>query len=366
GLVGSEMCIRDSVKYFPYVLVLSLSSIALFVWYLVWKRAIVTRLVPNQMVRERIFAGNKKAVRVKNVLIILAIILFSIAVLRPRWGEELRESSIEGVDLLVALDVSNSMRARDVSPNRLERAKDAVRILASSLQGDRIGLVLFAGEAFLQCPLTADLEAFNMFLNAATPSSVRIQGTDIGAAIDMAYRVFHRRRMTARNFVIITDGEDHQGKVSDAIEKFKELGVTVHVIGVGHEGGEVILLESDDPSGDVYLKDSSGNVVRTKLNQQLLRRIAESTGGTYFDINSSFSGVYRIIDRIQSQIRSRDTVHLVKQKKEQYYVFALLLIIILIAELLIPEKNVHRSLQVKKKFKMIGATVFRLKNQKAI
>lgn len=355
-----------NLKYVPYVGVAALLVTALFAAYLFWKRSAVRRLVPNPKVRARVLAGSIRLSRLKNSLVFISIIFFVIVVLRPRWGEQLREASSEGVDLLVALDVSTSMLARDISPSRLDRAKDAVRILASSLQGDRVGLVLFAGEAFLQCPLTGDIEAFNMFLNAASPASVGIQGTDIGAAIDIAYRVFNRRRMTSRNFVIITDGEDHQGKVNAAIEKFKDLDVTVHVLGVGQEGGDVIPLAADDPSGDVYQKDRSGNVVRTKLNENLLRRVAEATGGVYYDINASFSGVYRIIDRISTQERSRDGTHLVKQKKERYQIFALLLAVLLMAELLIPErKNFLSAAKADRKRGLFGAIRERWKKRAA-
>lgn len=354
-----------NIKYLPYILVVTILVLLFFIAYLFWKRSSIAQLIPNATLRQKILSTYGVLPAIKNALLIAAIFLFAFTILRPRWGEELRESSIEGVDLLVALDVSTSMNARDVAPSRLDRAKDAIRILASSLHGDRIGLVLFAGEAFLQCPLTADIEAFTMFLNSASSASVRLQGTDIGAAIDMAYRVFNRRRMTARNFVIITDGEDHEGKVTGAIEKFKDLGVTVYVIGVGYEGGEVIPLAADDPSGDVYQRDSRGNVVRTKLNQQLLRSIADATGGLYFDINNSFSGIYRIIDRMKSQVHTRDGVHLVKQKKDRYYIFALLLVILLLVELLIPEKKASAQ---HKKFtfpfkKIITAQLVERKNE---
>jgi Ca-activated chloride channel family protein len=315
----------------------------LFLGYLFWKYTALKRLIPNASVRMRMVAQYRTFSHIKHAIIIIAIALFAIAVLRPRWGDEMREASSEGVDVLVALDVSTSMLARDISPSRLDRAKDAVRILAGTLEGDRIGLVLFAGEAFLQCPLTADIEAFHMFLHAASPASVRIPGTDIGAALDIAYRVFNRRWMTSRNFILITDGEDHEGKVNAAIEKFKELDVTVHTLGIGREGGDVIPLAADDPTGDVYQKDTKGNIVRTKRNDDLLRRLAEATGEVYYDINDSFAGVYRIIDRIAAQQRSRDGTQLVKQKKERYAIFALMLTIMLMMELLLPEKNMREG-----------------------
>ncbi len=353
-----------NLNYLPYVGIAALLVLALFVAYLFWKRTALARLLPHPRVRARILVGSRCAARIKNTLFIISLILFVIVVLRPRWGEELREASSEGVDLLVALDVSTSMRARDISPSRLDRAKDAVRILADALRGDRVGLELFAGEAFLQCPLTADIEAFTVFLDSASPASVRVQGTDLGAAIEMAYRVFNKRRMTSRNFVIITDGEDHEGKVNAAIEKFKELDVTVHVLGVGREGGEVIPLAADDPSGDVYQKDASGNVVRTRRNDDLLRRLADTTGGAYYDINSSFAGVYRIIDKISTQVRTRSGMHLVKQKKERYQVFALALVLLLMTELFISERKLQVLRKKAEKKPGLFASVFaRVKNR---
>ncbi len=251
----------------------------------------------------------------------------------------MREVSSEGVDLLVALDVSRSMLARDVNPSRIERARDAIRMMADSLRGDRVGLIVFAGEAFIQCPLTGDIGAFNMFLDGSGPGVVRAQGTDIGGAFEMAYRVFNKRRHTSRNFVLITDGEDHGENVDAALAKFRDLGVTVFTVAVGSDAGEVIPLGDNDPSGEVYQKDRDGKVVRSMKNSGLLRRIAGETGGEFIDISSGFSGVYRIIDTITDAERNIYGSRIVKEKKERYQIFALLLALLLMLELILPERG---------------------------
>ncbi len=354
-----------NLKYIVYIALSAGIAAVLYAVYLFWKKMMLGRLMEDPAVRGRMVKRDRLLSSVKAALVFICILLFVFTALRPRWGEQVREASSEGVDLLVALDVSNSMLARDVSPSRLDRAKDAVRLLSESVRGDRVGLVLFAEEAFIQCPLTTDIGAFNMFLDAAGPGVVRVQGTNIGAAFDMAYRVFNRRRMTARNLVVITDGEDHEGRVDAALEKFRDLGVTVFAVAIGQEGGEVIPLAADDASGDVYQKDSEGNVVRTKLNPGLLRRIASATGGEYVDITSSFSGVYRIVDRMRGQDRNVYGTRMVREKKERYGVFAIALIILLMAELLLPERRETKSAR-RPRFSMPEALLFWRKKRKGV
>ena len=325
--------------YIIYILLAASLVAALYGGYLFWKKMMLSRLIENPAVRSLLVRRVGTVTRIKICIIFFCIALFAFTVLRPRWGEHMREVSSEGVDLLVALDVSRSMLARDVSPSRIERSRDAIRMLAESLRGDRIGLIVFAGEAFIQCPLTSDLGAFSMFLDGSGPGVVRSQGTDIGSAFEMAYRVFSKRRHTSRNLVIITDGEDHAANVDAALAKFRDLGVTVFTAAVGSESGEVIPLGDDDPSGEVYQKDRDGKVVRTVKNTGLLRRIADETGGEFIDISGGFSGVYRIIDKISGAERNIYGSRIVKEKKEQYQVFALLLAFLLMLELMLPERR---------------------------
>ncbi len=328
-----------NIEYVPYIALASAIVIALYAIYLAWKGMMLRRLVKNRRMRETVIRRNVPAVIAKEVILFVSIVLAALLLLRPQWGEVTREVKNEGVDLLVALDVSRSMLAQDVRPDRLSRAKDAIRLLAGELRGDRVGLLLFAGEAFLQCPLTGDLGAFSMFLDAADSGSIRLQGTNLGAAFDAAYRVFHRRVMTSRNFVIITDGEDHEGDIDDAASRFRDLGVSVFVVAIGNEGGELIPSPPEDRSGDVYLRDSSGNFVRTRKNAGLLERIARETGGEYLDITDSLSGMNSILRRISGQERTRFGSRVITERKEQYQAFALLLALLLMAEQLLPGRR---------------------------
>ncbi|HPB81578.1 MAG TPA: VWA domain-containing protein [Spirochaetota bacterium] len=326
-------------NYIIYILLSSALVLLLYGGYLIWKRSVVRRLLSDPVLRDMMVKQSRAMERLKSVLLAAAILLFAFTMLRPQWGEAMREVQNEGVDLLVALDVSRSMRARDVQPSRLERAKDAINLMADSLRGDRVGLVLFAGDAFIQCPLTGDLGAFKMFLDAADTDAVAAQGTNIGAAMEMAYRVFHTRRRTSRNFVIITDGEDHEGRVEQSAAKFRDLDVAVYAVGIGRDGGDLIPLGADEKSADIYVKDSGGNLVRTKKNAGVLKTIARETGGDYIDITNSMSGVYKILRKMSQQTQNRYGTMMVKQRTERYQIFALLLILILSAEALLPGRR---------------------------
>lgn len=328
-----------NLQYIIYILLAAVIVLLLYGGYLFWKGRVVRRLVSDPVLRDSIVKQSKAMGRLKAALLVAAILLFAFTMLRPQWGEAMREVQNEGVDLLVALDVSRSMRARDVQPSRLERAKDAINLMADSLRGDRVGLVLFAGDAFIQCPLTGDIGAFKMFLDAADTSAVAEQGTNIGEAMEMAYRVFHKRRRTSRNFVIITDGEDHEGHVEEAAGKFRDLDVAVYAVGIGREGGDLIPLGEEEKSADIYVKDSGGNLVRTKKNTGMLKEIARATGGDYIDITNSMSGVYKILRKMSQQTQNRYGTMMVKQRTERYQIFALLLILILSAEALLPGRR---------------------------
>ncbi|HOW82023.1 MAG TPA: VWA domain-containing protein [Spirochaetota bacterium] len=326
-------------KYIIYVSLVSFAVLALYVLYLFWRRRALKLLLKNSRVRESLVRGSAAVARAREALIILSILLFAFIFLRPQWGEEVREVNSEGSDVLIALDVSNSMLARDVQPSRLQRAKDAVRWIAESLQGDRIGLVLFAGDAFLQCPLTNDIPAFMMFLDAADPSAIRLQGTDIGRALAEAYRVFEKKRLTSRMLVLITDGEDHEGSAEEAAALFRDLNVSVYSVGIGRDEGEVIPANEDEGSGDNYQHDSSGKLVRTSVNPGLLKKLAAMTGGSYIDITRDFSGLRFILEIIGDQQKNKYGSRIVKERKDRYQIFALILALILAAELALPERE---------------------------
>lgn len=325
-------------KYLIYIALVSFIMLALFIFYLWWKKRAVMHLIKNRNLRNTLLVGSTVRQKITAASVIISIILFSFVLLRPQWGDLVREVNNEGTDLLIALDVSKSMDAQDVSPSRLARAKDAIKVMAESLKGDRAALILFAGESFLQCPLTSDIGAFVMFLNSVNTNSIRLQGTDIGSAIRASLRVFAKRRMTSKILVLITDGEDHEGNYSGEIKKLQELGIAVYTVGIGTQSGDAIPA-GDDRSGAGYFKDDSGKIVQTRKNTGLLKRIADETGGEYLDITDNLSDVYRIMKIISQQEKNQLGSRIVKEKQEQYQIFAFILMIFLSVSIMLPERR---------------------------
>jgi Ca-activated chloride channel family protein len=297
-------------------------------------------LLQSGGLREHLIRGSEKISRAREIIIIVSILISALVLLRPQYGDKLREVKSEGSDVMVALDVSPSMLAEDVGVSRLQRSKDAIRWIVDSLEGDRIGLILFSGDAFLQCPLTNDYGAFIMFLNSAGPDSINLKGTDIGRALEEAYRVFQKKRLTSKVLVLITDGEDHEGTYERAVAKFRDIDVSVYTVGVGKRSGEVIpVSEEDSDTDENYYRDGSGSLVKTKKNPGLLKQIAGKTRGGYIDISSSFSGLKFILDIIEDQQKNRYGSRIIKEPKEYFQVFAFLLVILLSVELILPERK---------------------------
>ncbi len=325
-------------QYILYIGAATAAALGLFVYYILWKRRVMSALLSGGAWRNLI-RGSRRIGSVKNGLMIASILLAGFLLLGPQWGETTREVRNEGSDVLVALDVSRSMLAQDVSPSRLGRAKDAVRWIAESLKGDRIGLIVYAGDAFLQCPLTNDIGAFMMFLDSATPDSIPLQGTDIGRVLQEASRVFTKKSLTSKMLVLITDGEDNEGRYDEQIEKLRSMDVAVYAIGVGKSSGEVVPLSQDDDSGSGYLRDGSNNLVKTRRNDALLKRIAAVTRGSYIDITDGLSGLGFILQVIEDQQSNQYGSRVIRERKERYQIFALILAALLAAELMLAERR---------------------------
>lgn len=328
--------------YLIYIVSISAVALALFLFYLMWRRRAVS-LLSRGVARDYLIRGSKAVVLAKQVLVILSIILFALVLLRPQWGEQVREVNNEGTDVLIALDVSPSMLAQDVKPSRLARARDAVRWIVESLKGDRVGLILFSGDAFLQCPLTNDYGAFMMFLDSASPDSVYLKGTDIGMALRQAYRVFRNKRLTSRMLVLITDGEDHEGTAEEAAGLFRDMDVAIYTVGIGLTGGEVIPSTGDENTADSYYRDGSGRLIKTKKDPSFLKRIAGMTEGSYIDITDGLSGLHAVLDVIAGQQKNRYGSRIIKEPREQYQIFAFVLFLLLSIELMLPERRTERA-----------------------
>lgn len=213
----------------------------------------------------------------KGVLITAALALLITALAGPRWGSHYQEVTQKGVDIIVCVDASPSMLASDVKPNRLEQAKREVSDFIKVVQGDRVGLVAFSGEAFLECPLTLDYSALQMFLGQIEPGMIPVPGTDLGKAIDKSLDAFDYKSATDKVILLITDGEDNEGRGKAAAEKAKAKGVKIYVFGIGAPEGAPV----PDTEGGGFAKDSEGNMVLSKLDENGLREIARLIGGGY-------------------------------------------------------------------------------------
>ncbi len=243
--------------------------------------------------------GHRRRQVLKFVLLLAGVALLLVALLRPRWGYHWEEIKRKGVDILVAVDVSESMLAEDIKPNRLERAKREIVDLVNMLHGDRIGLIAFAGTSFLECPLTLDYAAFRIFLDYLDTDLIPVPGTAVAEAIRSAIRAFPEDRRASKALILITDGEDHAGAPEKAAEEAKERGIRIFTIGIGSEKGAPIPLRGGQ--GD-FKKDRRGQVVMTRLHETTLQKIALTTGGSYV---RSVSGDMDLKKIYEEEIRGR-------------------------------------------------------------
>ena len=214
----------------------------------------------------------------RNVIYSVAILLLFLALAKPQWGKSQRKATPSGIDVLLALDVSRSMLAEDIKPNRLERAKRKISDLLGMLRGDRVGLVAFAGTSFVQCPLTLDYSAARIFLNAIDTDLIPVQGTAIGDALRKSVKAFRAEEKKSKAIILITDGEDQTGEAVQAAKEAREVGVKIFTIGIGKEIGAP--LPNPDKTGG-FLKNEEGEVILTKLDETTLQKISLETGGSY-------------------------------------------------------------------------------------
>ena len=322
----------SNAKYAIYIIAAGVIPLLFFLLYSYLRRRIVRAVTGADHRKVLFISGSYRWLLVKEVLAVLAVLSLTLAMLGPGWGEETTEKKSEGTDLLIALDVSRSMLAADTDTGRLDRARRAVRLIAQSLDGDRIGLIVFSGEAFLMCPLTTDTGALMMFLENAGPESVTLEGTDMGSMFEEALRVFEKKRLTSRMLVVITDGEDNEGGAAAGAEKLKDAGIQVYTLGVGRDTGEFI-----PRSGQVsdYYRDRSGEPVKTRGNPDLLKKLSADTGGKYIDITYSFSGLSSVIDAVNEQESRSTGSRKVKQQKDRSWIFILAAVIFMCADTLL-------------------------------
>lgn len=268
--------------------------------------------------------------KLKALLVLTAITLIIIASARPQFGVGLKEMRTSGRDILFVLDISKSMLAQDIAPSRLQSAKSAIKGLLDEARGDKVGLVIFAGEAFLQCPLTVDYSAMKLFLDAVDVDSIPLPGTNIADAIQEGMKAFSKAQSTSKIMVLITDGEDHSGK---AIEVAKEAGkqnIRIYTIGIGNPAGAPIPIR-DENGNLTYKKDEQGNTIMSALDEVTLQKIALETGGKYYFAGSQLElkKVYEHIAGNKGGISKEERFYTHYEDKFQWLLFPALLLLLL-------------------------------------
>jgi len=277
--------------------------------------------------------------RAKGLAQLAAVALLVVALARPQFGTRVETVRTRGQDIVVAVDLSASMLAEDVAPSRLERARLAILRLMDQLDGDRIGLVAFAGDAFVQSPLTTDYAAAGLFLNAMSPDLMPIQGTDLGEALRVSLDALEEGAREAKVLVLITDGEDHEGTYEEQLERLRALDVQLHVVGIGSSEGVPIPVFDERGSRDGFLRDEDGAIVTTRLDEATLRRMVRSNGGSYVRAGSGGSDFEELVDRIAAGVGEELEAREITQFEEQYQVFLGLALALLVLELAVSDRK---------------------------
>ena len=317
----------------------ALLPLAGLLWFLLARRERRLRLLLDGEAASRLAPGRSPArVRAKAVLWFLALALAIVALARPQWGVRWQQVRRRGLEILVVLDTSNSMRATDLKPDRLQRAKLGLGDLLTRLSGDRIGLVAFAGSSFLECPLTVDYAAFSMMLDDVRPGIIPRGGTAIAPALEKALESFDKGGEADRVIVLVTDGEDHGGGIDRAISALKEKKVRVFAVGVGTARGE--LIPGAAGGRTAFLTDRSGNPVRTSLREEPLEKLAAATGGLYVSAADDDSALERVFDQGLANVRRDEKeARLVKAYEERFPWFLGAAVLLLTLESLLAERR---------------------------
>lgn len=298
------------------------------------RRRSLARFGSPELLRELMPDVSRARVHLKSALFICAVALVIFAAARPQFGSKLREEKAQGIEMMLVVDVSNSMLAEDFAPNRLERTRYAIDKLFSSLKQDRVGMVVFAGEAKVQLPITTDYRMARSFTKRLSPSLVSVQGTDLGQAISLAAMSFSQNKDTGRVMILITDGEAHDAAAMEAAKRAAEQGIRIFAIGIGTPEGAPIKIDGN------FIKDENDEMVVSRLNEQMLQQIAETTNGGYIRASNAAFGLDEIVGEINKIEQGELTALRFEEYNEQFvWVVAVAAALLLIESLLLSRRN---------------------------
>lgn len=324
----------ESPQYLYLLLVLvALTAIHYYIIYR--KKQQIKSFGDPELTRQLFLGVSRWRPEVKFWLAMAALICFIVALARPQFGTRLDTRERMGIEAIIALDVSNSMLAEDVKPNRLEKAKMMVSNMVDGMRDDKIGLVVFAGQAFTQLPITSDYVSAKMFLETISPSMISVQGTDVAEAITLSMRSFTQQEDVSRAIFIITDGEDNEGRAVEAAKQAASQGIHVFVLGIGNPGGAPIPI----PGTGQYIIDEEGNTVVSKLSEEMCREIATAGGGTYIYVDNSSSAQKKLSEQIDRLSKAKMESQIYSEYDEQFQGFILIGLLLLIIEVLFMERE---------------------------
>ncbi|HRG58070.1 MAG TPA: VWA domain-containing protein [Bacteroidia bacterium] len=332
------MIFRFENSLYLYGLFIIPILVMLFLFALNWRKRALNRLAETNLQEFVLPQISKAKIIWRFIFWCTAICLLIIAIANPQFGTKLEEVKREGIDIMVALDVSNSMKAQDLQPNRLENAKHSIGRLINNLNDDRIGIIVFAGQSYVQLPITTDYSSAKLFLESIACDMIPTQGTAIGSAIDLAVSSFDPKSQAAKAIVIITDGENHEDDAVKAAEAASEKGITVHTIGMGSETGVPLPLISN---GNVvgYRKDNEGNTVVSKLNSTLLKEIASAGKGIYVQAGRSQSALSVVMNELNKMDKKEYASKRYTDYEGRFQFFIAGAILLLVSESLLSERK---------------------------
>ena len=297
-------------------------------WLMVYQqKKRLRRFGDPELVKELMPDVSRFRPMVKFGILLLALALLIVMLARPQFGTKISREKRTGIETIIAMDISNSMLAEDVTPSRLDRSKMMVENLVDNFTNDKIGLVVFAGDAFIQLPITSDYVSAKMFLSSIDPSMIATQGTDIATAISMASHSFTQQEGIGKAIIVITDGEDHEGGAIDAAKEAKDRGHHVYVLGVGSPKGAPIPTGNGD-----YMKDNTGQTVMTGLNEEMCRQIAEAGGGAYIHVENNSSAQEKLDEELGKLAKKETETTIYSEYDEQFQAVGILALLLLILE----------------------------------
>jgi Ca-activated chloride channel homolog len=282
---------------------------------------------------------------VKFILLLFAVLAGVIILARPQFGSRIEDVKKQGVEVIIALDVSNSMLSEDIQPDRLTRAKQAISRLVDNLDNDKIGLIVFAGDAYTQIPITTDYVSAKMFLSTIGPDMVPKQGTAIGAAINLGMKSFSPGEGKSKAIIIITDGENHEDNPVSAAEEAAKAGIIIHTIGIGSTEGVPVPVNVSGRKE--YLKDVDGNTVISKLDEDILKKIAMSTDGSYVRASNTNIGLDQIFSDIRKMKKQELESTQYTEYNDQFQIFAAIALFLLVADFIIMDRKNRRLANIR-------------------